>query len=99
MFSTELPSSDQQGHNVFDPSQSSTFQSLSGATWQIQYQDQSGASGDVGTDTVTIGGTVVQGQAVELASQVSSSFSQGASDGLLGLAFSSINTGKLFSAT
>ena len=99
MFSTELPSEDQQNHNVFDPSQSQTFQSLDGLSWQIQYQDKRSASGDVGTDTVTIGGTVVTGQAIELASDMTSSFAQGTSDGLVGLAFSSINTGKLFSMT
>jgi len=48
----------------------------------------------VGTDTVKIGGTTVTGQAVELAKQVSSTFVSDSSDGLVGLAFSSINTGK-----
>jgi hypothetical protein len=42
---------------------------------------------------VTIGGTTVQGQAVELAKKVSSTFVSDAADGLVGLAFSSINTG------
>jgi len=93
VFSTELDSNSQSGHNVYDSSQSSTFQSLSGSTWQISYGDGSSASGDVGTDTVTVGSTVVQNQAVELASTVAPSFvSDTASDGLLGLAFSSINT-------
>jgi aspergillopepsin I len=39
-----------------------------------------------------VGSTKVTGQVVELATQVSSSFVSGAGDGLLGLAFSSINT-------
>ena len=93
MFSTLLDSSDQSGHNIYDSSQSSTYQELSGYTWQIQYADGSGSSGVVGTDTVTIGGTTVQQQAVELANQVSSQFVQGSGDGLVGLAFGSINTG------
>lgn len=93
VFSSLQPSSDLQGHNYYDPSHSSTYQALSGYTWSISYADGSGASGQVGTDTVTIGGTTVQTQAVELASTASSSFLQGSNDGLVGLAFSSINTG------
>ena len=47
------------------------------------------------TDTVSVGTTSVPGQAVELAQTVSAQFQQDtASDGLLGLAFSSINTVK-----
>lgn len=72
---------------------------MDGSSWQIEYADKSGASGDVGTDTVTIGGAVVTGQAIELANQMTTSFAQGASDGLVGLAFNTINTGKLFSMT
>ncbi|KAL9030374.1 MAG: hypothetical protein Q9196_001505, partial [Gyalolechia fulgens] len=66
-----------------------------GYTWQIQYGDGSSASGDVYTDTVQVGTTTVAGQAVELAQQISSSFQQNLdNDGLLGLAFDSINTVK-----
>lgn len=49
----------------------------------------------MGTDTVNIGGATVTKQAVELATAVSSSFVQDVnSDGLLGLAFSKLNTVK-----
>ncbi|KUJ09232.1 acid protease [Mollisia scopiformis] len=92
VFSSELPSSDLSGHSYYTSSDSSTFQSLSGYTWDISYADGSGASGNVGTDTVVIGGTTVEGQAVELAEKVSSTFVSDAADGLVGLAFSSINT-------
>jgi hypothetical protein len=88
-----LPSSDDSGHSVYNSEESSTYQALSGYTWDISYADGSGASGVVGTDTVTIGGTTVTGQAIELANQVSSTFVSDAADGLVGLAFSSINTG------
>ena len=44
------------------------------------------------TDTVTIGTFAVSSQAVEVADQTSGDFFTGGSDGLLGLAFSSINT-------
>lgn len=90
VFSPEL--SNPGNHNLYDPSQSSTSQQLSGESWSIQYQDGSGSSGDVYSDNVTVGGVTVQGQAVETASQVSDQFANGDSDGLLGLAFSSINT-------
>ena len=95
VFSSLLPSSDQSGHNIYSSSNSPTYQAIDGATWSITYQDQSGASGIVGTDTVTVGGTTVTGQAVELANKVSSTFVSDSSDGLVGLAFSNINTGNI----
>ncbi|WOO79187.1 Penicillopepsin-1 [Vanrija pseudolonga] len=93
VFSTEIsPASDSAGHNLFDPSKSSTFANLDGYTWEIGYGDGSGASGDVGTDTVNIGGAIVKTQAIELAQSVSVEFVNDTStDGLLGLAFDNIN--------
>jgi hypothetical protein len=41
---------------------------------------------------VTIGGLTIKDQAVELAKEMSAQFVQGAGDGLLGLAWGSINT-------
>jgi len=93
VFSSETPSSEVDGQTVYNPADSSTAQELQGYTWNITYGDGSSSSGNVYTDTVTVGGTTVTGQAVELAEQVSSEFvSDSDSDGLLGLAFSSINT-------
>ncbi|RFU30962.1 hypothetical protein B7463_g5370, partial [Scytalidium lignicola] len=95
VWSTELPSSVQSqgtGHTIFNPSKSSTFKNQSGSSWTISYGDQSSASGTVGTDNVTIGGLTIKNQAVELAKQMSDQFIQGAGDGLLGLAWGSINT-------
>ncbi|KAF4541128.1 Peptidase A1 [Lasiodiplodia theobromae] len=99
VWSTSLPSNVQsQGkssnHAIFDPSKSSTFKKSDGSTWQIQYGDQSSASGDVGTDTIDLGGLKVENQAIELASKLSDQFVQGEGDGLLGLAWGSINTVK-----
>jgi hypothetical protein len=93
VFSTRLPPSQQNGHTLFDPSKSKTFRVLNGYKWDILYGDGSGASGTVGTDIVTVGGTSVSGQAVEIATNVSSSFLSNVYDGVLGLAFSSINRG------
>ena len=79
-------------HNTFDPKKSSTFKHSDGQAWKISYGDGSSASGDVGTDNVTIGGLVIKKQAIELTKHVSSEFSHGIQDGLLGLAFPKINT-------
>ncbi|TDZ53936.1 Aspergillopepsin-1 [Colletotrichum trifolii] len=92
VFSTELDSSLQSSHNIFDPSKSSTFKKLEERTWKISYGDGSSASGDCGTDNLVIGGLTVENQAIELASQLAPQFSKGAGDGLLGLGFKSINT-------
>jgi hypothetical protein len=43
---------------------------------------------------VTLGGLVIKNQAVECAKNISSDFSSGQGDGLLGLAFDLINTVK-----
>lgn len=52
-------------------------------------------SGNVFTDVVAIGDISIPNQAVELAEKLSSSFEQdGGSDGLLGLAWPSLNTVK-----
>ncbi|ESZ98352.1 aspartate protease [Sclerotinia borealis F-4128] len=92
VFSSLLASSSRSGHDYYTSSKSSTYKALSGYTWSIQYADGSGASGLVGTDTVTIGATKVTGQAVELANKVSSTFVSDQADGLIGMAFSNINT-------
>ena len=65
---------------------------MSGSTWNISYGDGSTASGDVGTDNVALGAVTITGQAVELANSISDQFTRNAGDGLLGLAWPSINT-------
>ncbi|EGX94542.1 endothiapepsin precursor [Cordyceps militaris CM01] len=90
VFSTETPNGG--SHSLYSPGQSSTSQKQSGETWSIQYADGSGSSGDVYTDSVTVGGLTVPNQVVESAQQVSSQFASGDNDGLLGLSFSSLNT-------
>ncbi|KAI1810470.1 acid protease [Poronia punctata] len=93
VFNTRLQRANTQGHQLYDPDSSPTFQPMRNAHFQIQYGDGSGALGVVGTDVVNIGGAQVDAQAVELATDVSESFVRDtATDGLLGLAFSSINT-------
>jgi Eukaryotic aspartyl protease len=80
------------GHTIYNPANSSTAHQVTG-TWNISYGDGSSASGNVYTDTVTVGNIAIPNQAVELAEKLSSSFLQnGGNDGLLGLAWPSINT-------
>ena len=91
VFSSELPAAEQTGHSVYNPGTSGTLDN--GETWSISYGDGSSASGNVYFDTVVVGGTTVTGQAVEAAQTISAQFqSDTANDGLLGLAFDSINT-------
>lgn len=93
VFSSQTPSSEVDGQSTYKPGSSTTAKKLSGATWSISYGDGSGASGDVYDDVVSVGGVTVSSQAVESAEKVSSEFtSDTPNDGLLGLAFSSINT-------
>lgn len=84
--------SQHKNHTVFDASKSSTFKEKEDSTWKISYGDGSSASGSVGNDDVNIGGLLVKGQAIELATNMSAQFAAGKGDGLLGLAFSNINT-------
>lgn len=95
VFSTQLATTSQTGHTLYDPTKSTTLKMMQGATFSISYGDGSGAAGNVGTDTVNIGGATVTAQAVEMATAVSSSFVQDANNnGLVGLAYSKLNTVK-----
>lgn len=93
VYNSRMPSSETAGHSLYDPSKSSTFTQYQGGSWQIQYGDGSTAEGSVGFDQVEVGGIVAKKQAVELAETVTGNFLQDVqTDGLLGLAFSSLNT-------
>ncbi|KAK0732040.1 penicillopepsin [Lasiosphaeris hirsuta] len=95
VFNAQLDGDATSGHKVYDPTKSDTFQMLQGASFSIKYGDESGAAGNVGTDTVEIGGVTVTRQAVEMATTVSSSFVDDIpNNGLVGLAFSQLNTVK-----
>lgn len=92
VFSTLTPSSESTGHTLYNPNDG-TSSLKSGYTWDISYGDGSGAAGTVYADKVVVGAVTATSQAVEAATSVSSEFTQDtANDGLLGLAFSSINT-------
>ena len=93
-FSSVTPPALSQGHNLYNPAVSATAQVQTGSYWGITYGDGSAASGNlVYTDIVDVGGFIVPNQAVELPQQVTNKFVYSQLDGILGLAFSSINTG------
>ena len=92
MLGSSLSGSGSGNHTFYKPQGSASVQN--GSSWKISYGDGSSASGKVYKDTVTIGDTTVDGQIVESADTASSEFtsSDAHEDGLLGLAFDSINT-------
>lgn len=95
LFNTQLNARASRGHTLYDPTKSSTFQLLKDHSFTISYGDGSGASGNVGTDTVDIGGVTVTSQAIGMATDVSDTFIKDTnSNGLVGLGFSKSNTVK-----
>ena len=92
VFNTALPNADKENRTLYDPSKSKTYSNVAGASFEMNYGDGSQTYGDVGVDTVEVGGITVVGQALELPTAVSSSFTDDLnSDGILGLAFKSSN--------
>lgn len=93
VYSSATPASDVNGQEVYNPGASNTSSKLQGSTWDISYGDGSSSSGDVYYDNVTVGGLSVYPMAVEAATDVSAEFTADTDiDGLLGLAFSKLNT-------
>ncbi|MCJ1252105.1 hypothetical protein MMC30_009343 [Trapelia coarctata] len=93
VFNTNLPPSQQKGHSLYDPWTSPTWKNLEGYNFSIGYGDGSGSSGFVGTDVVNVGGATVTSQAMGLPTHVSGRIRRDEdSDGIMGLAFSSLNT-------
>ena len=92
VFNTALPDSAKENRTLYDPSKSKTYSNVAGASFGVDYGDGSQTYGTVGVDTVEVGGISVMGQALELPTAVSSSFTNDLnSDGILGLAFQSNN--------
>ncbi|PNS18203.1 Pepsin A [Sphaceloma murrayae] len=90
VFSSLLPTAQQSGHDIYNVNSGVEMQ---GYTWAITYGDGSGASGKVYADKVQVGQVTATSQAVEAATSLSTAFVNDQHiDGLLGLAFSTINT-------
>ncbi|KAG8857470.1 Type I transmembrane sorting receptor [Tulasnella sp. 330] len=71
---------------LFDASKSSTYND-SGEPFSISYEDESGASGTIATDTVTVAGLTVPGQGFGAVNQEVGGFRHGPNAGVLGLGF------------
>ncbi|KAH7023977.1 aspartic peptidase domain-containing protein [Ilyonectria destructans] len=92
-FTGETPTAMAVGHILYRPRKSTTSKVVKGASWGLTYGDGSGASGNVYTDKVAIGDTFVNSQAVQSATKVSSSIADDTfSSGIMGMAFSSLNS-------
>ncbi|KAL1302689.1 hypothetical protein AAFC00_003052 [Neodothiora populina] len=90
VFSDKLSASDRGTHDYYNTSSATQ---MAGQQWGIGYGDGSSARGIVYADKVVVGQVTATSQAVEAATSVSSQFvSDTHNDGLLGLAFSTINT-------
>ena len=95
VLSSRLPASQKQDRTVFEVDNSTTFEEVQDGTFSISYGDSSRASGLLGKDTVSIGGVEFKEQTFGLATQASDVFiDDTASNGLVGLGFSSLNTFK-----
>lgn len=87
-MNTQMKPSMTKGHTLYDPRNSSTYKPIMNGEFSITYGDGSWANGDLGSDTVSIGGATVQQQTFGLALNVSDAFiSDTHSNGLVGLGF------------
>ena len=93
-FSAAMTASERGGHDYYNPADSASSKKLDGASWQISYGDGTNAKGDVYMDKVSLAGVTAENQAIGAADDASIEFLQDPnSDGLVGLAFSSLNSG------
>ncbi|KAF8339998.1 Asp-domain-containing protein [Cantharellus anzutake] len=78
------------GHSTYDPSSSSTSRDL-GQDFDINYQDDTYATGQQYTDDITVAGLTATNQAFASASDVDSGLLDRASDGMMGMGWPSIS--------
>ena len=83
------------GHTAYDTSKSSSAKDL-GQQFSLKYGDGSTVSGEVFSDTVSIGGLTASNQSVGAAKQYSDGFGSAhfPPDGLMGMAFEQISEYK-----
>ncbi|BFZ56362.1 hypothetical protein PYCC9005_003408 [Savitreella phatthalungensis] len=91
MFNTDCPSCINSGHDLYNPSKSTTFKNTT-TTFSLLYGDGSQTSGYVGYDTVNVAGAPIQAQSLDVAHVVSPNLMSNPMDGILGLGFRSLST-------
>ncbi|CAM1505135.1 Fc.00g107720.m01.CDS01 [Cosmosporella sp. VM-42] len=92
-FSTDTYPDSAEGHVLYHPKVSKTCKRVDGLSWNVRYGDGAGASGIVYKDRVQIGATSFNTQSIQSAIQVSPDIaSDKFSSGILGIAFSVVNT-------
>ncbi|EKM60383.1 uncharacterized protein PHACADRAFT_132901 [Phanerochaete carnosa HHB-10118-sp] len=88
--SSDCTSSDCDGKNKYQVSESSTS-SIESGNFSLAYVDGSSVSGPIFTETVTIGGLVAMNQTFSPVTIVSDFFTGDPTDGILGLAFPALS--------
>ncbi|KAI9825069.1 MAG: hypothetical protein M1832_001388 [Thelocarpon impressellum] len=93
VFATQSPDNDKANHAVYDKTKSKDFALLEGATFNITYAGAaSSVHGQVGIDTVNVGGAKVFSQRFGLPNDVTEKLSRVPNqDGILGLGFSQLS--------
>ncbi|EEH10310.1 aspartic proteinase [Histoplasma capsulatum G186AR] len=91
VFSSQQPLAERSAHDYYTPPPGTL--PLNGCSWEVQYGDGSVAKGNVYVDKVSIGDVVSPLQSIQAAQRVGKTFALDSNfDGILGLAFPSINT-------
>lgn len=82
-----------RGHALYNPQRSRSYKAIENSRFTMNYGDSSWAYGKLASDTVSIGGASVHNQVFGLPTNVAGTFTADTNtNGLVGLAFSSINS-------
>ncbi|EIW80801.1 acid protease [Coniophora puteana RWD-64-598 SS2] len=95
LLSPQVSSDQTAGQKLYDPTQSSTASQLQGYTFDIGYgEGGNGVSGDVWTDTFSVGTATVQSMPIGVANTLSGVSPGTFQSGIMGLAFQGGNSVK-----
>ncbi|OJD11384.1 hypothetical protein AJ78_07834 [Emergomyces pasteurianus Ep9510] len=90
VFSSQQPLAERASHDYYTPSPGTL--PLNGSSWEVYYGDGSVAKGNVYIDSVSISDVVSPSQSIQACQKASETFTFDSNvDGILGLAFPSVN--------